>query len=58
MQGVSAVSRVYKELRHIDRRIDDPIRQRIYVVALFNLRILVDERVSLQLKPEVKQKVM
>ncbi len=42
----------------MDRRIDDPIRQRIYAVALFDLRILVDERVSLQLKPEVKQKVV
>lgn len=42
----------------MDTRMDDPIRERIYAVALFDLRYLVDEKVSLQLKPEVKQKIV
>lgn len=58
LQGVSTVSQVYEELRHMDTRMDDPIRERIYAVALFDLRYLVDEKVSLQLKPEVKQKIV
>lgn len=58
LQGISTVSQVYKELRHIDMRVDDPIRARIYAVALFDLRVLVDEKVSLRLRPEVKQKVV
>ncbi|KAI4135017.1 MAG: hypothetical protein LQ347_001034 [Umbilicaria vellea] len=52
------VSQVYLELRRIvDRRVDDPIRARIYAVALYDLRLLVDRANSLQLKPEVSEKI-
>ena len=57
--GASTVSQVYEELRHIDRRqVDDPIRTRIYAVALYDLRVLVDEDTSLQLRPKVKEKIV
>lgn len=39
-------------------RVDDSIRARIYVVALFDLRVLVDKKVSLRLRLKVKQKVV
>ncbi len=42
----------------MERRVDDPIRQRLYSVALFDLRSLVDEKVSLKLNLKVKQKLV
>ena len=40
----SVVSQIYEKLRHISQRsIDDPIRFRIYAVALCDLRTLVDQ---------------
>lgn len=59
LKGASTVSQVYEELRHINqRKVDDPIRTRIYAVALYDLRVLVDEDTSLQLRPEVKEKIV
>ena len=59
LKGASTVSQVYEELRHINRRQDDdPIRTRIYAVALYDLRVLVDEDTSLQLRPKVKEKIV
>ena len=61
------VSQVYVELRHIvDRSVDDPIRARIYVVALYDLRLLLDRNEprnlrpaeSRNLRPEVKAKIV
>lgn len=52
------VSQVYLELRRIcSRHIHDPIRARIYAVALYDLRLLLDGDESLQLRPEVKEKI-
>jgi hypothetical protein len=52
------VSKVYVELRRIvNGRTDDPIRARIYAVALYDLRLLLDKNESLQLRPEVKEKI-
>jgi hypothetical protein len=52
------VSQVYVELRRIvGRRVDDPIRARIYAVALYDLRFEVDKSESLQLRPEVREKI-
>lgn len=52
------VSRVYVELRRIvDQSVADPVRGRIYAVALFDLRLLLDENDSLQLRPEVREKI-
>ncbi len=52
------VSQVYVELRRIvDQRVDDPVRARIYAVALFDLRLLLDKDNSLHLRPEVRQKI-
>jgi hypothetical protein len=52
------VSQVYLQLRHIvSRSVDDPIRARIYAVALYDLRLEVDKRESLQLRPEVREKI-
>lgn len=59
LKGGSTVSQVYEELRHIhQRKVDDPIRTRIYAVALYDLRVLVDEDTSLQLRTEVKDKIV
>ncbi|KAI9747016.1 MAG: hypothetical protein M1835_002265, partial [Candelina submexicana] len=53
-----AVSQVYLELRRIsERQVHDPIRARIYAVALYDLRLLVDENESLKLRPEVREKI-
>lgn len=50
------VSQVYVKLRRIvDRRIDDLIRERIYAVALFDLRLLLNKGDSLHLRLEVRE---
>lgn len=50
------VSRVYEELLHICQRdVDDPIRTRIYAIALCDLRCLVDERFFSDLRPGVEE---
>lgn len=52
------VFQVYVKLRRIvDRRIDDSIRARIYAVALFDLRLLLDRRGSVHIRPEVREKI-
>ena len=52
------VSQVYVELRRIvDRSVVDPIRARVYAVALYDLRLLLDKNESLKLRPEVKAKI-
>lgn len=46
------------ELRRImDQSVADPVRGRIYAVALFDLRLLLDENDSLQLRPKVREKI-
>ncbi len=58
MAVADTVSQVYLELRRIvDRRVDDLIRARIYAVALYDLRLLLDRDESLQLRPEVQEKI-
>ena len=48
-------SQIYEELRHIAKRgVDDPIRLRIYAVALCDLRRTVDENSQKLLRPGVK----
>ena len=41
----------------MDRRVDDPIRARIYAVALFNLRLEVDKRDSFNLRSDVRERI-
>ena len=54
----SIVSQVYEELRHISKRnVDDPIRLRIYAVALCDLRCLVDENFQSLLRPGIKESI-
>ncbi|KAL9124450.1 MAG: hypothetical protein Q9217_006213 [Psora testacea] len=58
VKAEDAVPRVYIELRRIvDRNIVDPIRARIYAVALYNLRLLLDKKESLKLKAKVKTEI-
>ena len=61
------ISQVYVELRRIvDRSVDDPIRARIYAVALYDLRLLLDRNEprnlrpaeSRNLRPEVRAKIV
>ncbi len=53
------VSEVYVELRRIvNRRLDDSIRARLYAVALYDLRLRLDGNKSLNLRPEVKAKIV
>lgn len=40
------------------RNVDDHIRARIYAVALYDMRLLVDEDESLQLNGDVREKVI
>ena len=50
------VSQIYEEMRHISKRnVDDPIRLRIYAVALCDLRRKVDENFQSLLRPDVKE---
>ena len=39
------------------RRVDDPIRARIYAVTLHDLRLKIDEKDSLLLRSEVREKL-
>jgi len=41
----------------VDRSVDDPIRARIYAVAFYDLRLLLDKKECLNLRSEVKAKI-
>lgn len=59
LEGASAASQVYEQLRQIDQRgVDDPIRTRIYAVALHDLRLQIDNGHYLQLKRGIKDQIV
>ncbi len=59
LKGASTASQLYEQLRQIDqRKVDDPIRTRIYAVALHDLRLQIDENDYLQLKRGIKDKLV
>jgi len=59
VEAEDTVSQVYIELRRIvDRSVDNPIRARIYAVALYDLRLQLDKKNSLNLRPEVKATIV
>jgi len=59
LKGAPPAAQLYEELRHISqRKVDDPIRTRIYAVALYDLRLQIDENNCLQLKRGIKEKIV
>lgn len=59
LKGASPAAQLYEELRHIaQRKVDDPIRTRIYAVALYDLRLQIDGNNCLQLKRGIKEKIV
>ena len=59
LKGASPAAQLYEELRHIaQRKVDDPIRTRIYAVALYDVRLQIDENNCLQLKRGIKEKIV
>jgi hypothetical protein len=59
LKEASIVSQLYKHLRLIDqRKIDDLIYTQIYVVALHDLRFQINKNDYLQLKREIKNKIV
>jgi len=59
LKGASPAAQLYEELRQIaQRKVDDPIRTRIYAVALYDLRLQIDENNCLQLKRGIKEKIV
>ncbi|KAL9609463.1 MAG: hypothetical protein Q9167_005769 [Letrouitia subvulpina] len=59
LKGASTASQLYEQLRQIgQRKVDDPIRTRIYAVALYDLRLQIDHNDHLQLKRGIKNKII
>lgn len=52
------VSQVYDELRRINgRSIHDPIRERLFAVALYDLRLAIEQNDSLHFNSRTKNKI-
>lgn len=59
LKGASTASQLYEHLRLIDqRKVDDPIRRRIYAVALHDLRVQMDGNDYLNLKRKFRNRIV